>query len=73
MNRDDIIRESIQNKRSINETQEILVNNNEPTLYSRFRRDTIFIWGLVHKRNIKEINQLCMDYNCKPLDEITNG
>lgn len=52
---------------SYEKTQVILQRFKEPKLYARNRRDTIIIWALYHKKNIKEVNQLCAKYGCNPV------
>lgn len=51
-------------KLSYEETQELLKINDVPELYARDRRDSIIIWAIYHGRDVKEVNEICKNYNC---------
>lgn len=71
--RDCAINLAITLKLSYEETQELLSSCNELELYSRDRRDSIFIWAIYHSKELEEVNELCRKYNCKTvlgIDEI---
>ena len=65
--RDKIIMYAILNNLSLTKTQLLLKSVDEALLYSRFRRDSIFIWGIVHEQKLSTINDLCIKYGCSPL------
>lgn len=70
--RDRLLCRAISDGLSLAMIQDMLSLENLPTLYPRFRRDSIIIWGIYHNITVSEINKIIKRYGCKKM-KITSG
>ena len=65
--RDRLLCRAISDGLSLAIIQAMLSLENLPTLYPRFRRDSIIIWGIYHNSTVSELNRIIKRYGCKKL------
>ena len=67
LKRDALLKEAIEQELGYERTQSMLRKSGLPVLYARCRRDSIIIWGLIHKERIDVINNICLAYKCRAI------
>ena len=65
--RDTLIKICIGMKANTEQTRTLLLKLKAAPLYSKDKRDSVILYGIIHKLNLPEINELLYDNNLKPL------
>lgn len=65
--RDTLIKICIGMKANTEQTRALLLKLKAAPLYSKDKRDSVILYGIMHKLNLSEINELLYDNNLKPL------
>ncbi|MBQ8135706.1 MAG: hypothetical protein IJ192_15120 [Clostridia bacterium] len=60
--RDPLLRLCISMKASSEQTRALLLKNKAAPLYPKDKRDSIIIYGIIHKLSLSEINELLYDH-----------